>query len=155
MSPEKKEAAEKRTVNKPTLSAEEKRLIRLRREKNKRRPLFTRTASHRYWRIGRRDSWRSPKGVQSKQRRHYGYRPTVVSIGFGGPRAVRGRTPMGFKPVVIHNVKEMEILEPTVNMVVIAHGVGTKKRLAIEQAAKKMGLKISNPLTRVAGGEET
>jgi large subunit ribosomal protein L32e len=157
MSPEKKdekESAEKRVVNKPTLSAEEKRLIRLRREKNKKRPLFVRTASHRYWRIGRRDSWRSPKGVQSKQRRHYGYRPTVVSIGFGGPKAVRGRTPMGFKPAIVHNVKEMEILEPTINMVIIARGVGTKKRLAIEQAAKKLGLKISNPLTR-SGGEET
>jgi large subunit ribosomal protein L32e len=154
MSPEKKEAAEKREPREPTLSDEEKRLLRLRREKNKKRPLFVRTASHRYWRIGRRDSWRSPKGVQSKQRRHYGYRPTVVSIGFGGPRAVRGRTSLGFKPVIIHNVDEMDGLEPTINMLVIAHGVGTKKRLAIEQAAKKKGLKISNPLTR-GGGEET
>jgi large subunit ribosomal protein L32e len=153
MSPEKAEKKKERT-NKPTLTAEEKRLLNFRTQKNKQRPRFVRTASHRYWRIGRRDSWRAPKGVQSKQRRHYGYRPTVVSIGFGGPAKVRGRISAGFRPVIIHTIKDLEDVEQGKQIVVIAHGVGTRKRLTIEEAAKKRNLRIANPLSRGGGKEE-
>ncbi len=33
-----------------------------------------RQAANRYFRIGRDGAWRRPRGLQSKQRRHYGYR---------------------------------------------------------------------------------
>lgn len=136
----------------PSLSDEEKRLLSLRRSINSSRPKFVRTASHRYWRIGRWESWRRPKGLQSKQRRHYQYRPVVVSIGYGNPAKVRGRTPLGLIPVIIHAEKELKELEPTKHMVIIARGVGTRRRLILEEVIKKDGFRLANPLTR--GGRE-
>lgn len=140
--------------SRPKLSAQEVRLLALRRVLRKRRPLFVRQAAHRYWRIGRWESWRAPRGVQSKQRRHYGYRSEVVSIGYGVPARVRGRTALGFLPVVIHHEAEMEELEPTRHLVIIGRSVGSKKRLGLEEAARKKGFRIANPLARGGGTEE-
>ncbi|HXQ48414.1 MAG TPA: eL32 family ribosomal protein, partial [Thermoplasmata archaeon] len=55
--------------------------LRLRKVLDGRRPIFGRQAANRYWRIGRDLSWRRPRGVQSKQRRHYGYRAKIVRVG--------------------------------------------------------------------------
>ncbi len=136
----------------PTLTAEEVRLMAVRRAVRSRHPLFVRQHAHRYWRIGRWGSWRRPRGMQSKQRRHYGYRSEVVSIGYGTPAHTRGRTALGFVPVVIHHPGEMEELEPTRHLVIIGRSVGTKKRLGLEESARKKGFRIANPLARGGGG---
>ncbi len=138
----------------PELSASERRLLVLRTSISHRRPKFVRNQSHRYWRIGRRDSWRAPRGVQSKMRRHYKYRGQVVSIGFRGPAAVRGRTALGLRPVLVHHADELEELVPTKDLVVIARPVGTRKRLVLEEVARKKGLRVANPLSRGGGEEE-
>lgn len=136
----------------PTLAAETARLLKARDEGDARRPRFTRQASYRYWRIGRDESWRRPRGQQSKQRRHYGYRSTIVSIGFRGPAAVRGLTPSGFRPVLVRTAKEIAALAPTTDAAIIARTVGTKRRLTLEEAARKAGVHVLNPITR--DGEE-
>jgi large subunit ribosomal protein L32e len=130
----------------PTLDPEVGRLLHVRRETSSRRPLFVRTASHRYFRIGRWDSWRKPKGQQSKQRRHYGYRPTIVSIGFRGPRAARGLTPSGFRPVIVRTVRDVEALDAAKDAAMIARAVGTRRRLKLEEVARKRGVHLLNPL---------
>ena len=132
----------------PKLSPELARLLTFRRGQDKHRPLFVRTASHRYWRIGRWGSWRRPKGLQSKQRRHYGYRPTVVSIGFRSPRLIRGRTPTGFRPVLVHTATEVGRIDPAHEAAIIARTVGTRLRLVLEEAARKRGVHVLNPLTK-------
>jgi large subunit ribosomal protein L32e len=137
----------------PTLEPETARLMRVRAQNDRRRPKFTRQASYRYYRIGRWNSWRRPRGLQSKQRRHYGYRSTIVSIGFGSPRATRGLTPTGFRPVVVRTPKEIESLDARRDAAVIARTVGTKKRLVLEEKARQKGIHVLNPL--VTGGEET
>ena len=139
---------------KPKLSAEDVRLLQERVRNRARRPKFVRTASHRYWRIVRWGSWRRPRGMQSKQRRHYGYRPTVVSIGFGVPARIRGTTALGFFPIVVHSVGDMEELEVSRHLIVIGHSVGTRKRLQLEESARKKGFRIANPLARGGGTEE-
>lgn len=132
----------------PTLSPELARLLVFRRGQDAHRPLFVRTASHRYWRIGRWGSWRRPKGLQSKQRRHYGYRPTVVSIGFRSPRLVRGRTPTGFRPILVHTTTDVGRIDPAHEAAVIARTVGTRRRLVLEEVARKRGIHVLNPLTK-------
>lgn len=132
----------------PTLSPELARLLSYRRGQDDHRPLFVRQAAHRYWRIGRDGAWRKPRGLQSKQRRHYGYRSTVVSIGFRSPRLIRGRTPTGFRPIVVQTVPEIGRLDPAQDAAIIARTVGTQKRLVLEEAARKRGVHVLNPITK-------
>jgi large subunit ribosomal protein L32e len=132
----------------PKLTPEVARLLNYRRGQDAHRPLFVRQAAHRYWRIGRDGAWRKPRGLQSKQRRHYGYRPTVVSIGFRSPRLIRGRTPTGFRPIVVRTVVEIGRIDPAQEAAVIARTVGTQKRLVLEEAARKRGIHVLNPITK-------
>jgi large subunit ribosomal protein L32e len=131
----------------PTLDPELARLLTVRAEVNGRRPKFVRTASHRYARIGRRGSWRRPRGLQSKQRRHYGYRPVVVSIGFRSPRETRGLTPSGFRPVLVRTAAEVEALAPATEAALIARAVGVHRRLYLEEVARQRGIHVLNPIT--------
>jgi large subunit ribosomal protein L32e len=135
----------------PTLDANAVKLLHLRDAQDDRRPKFTRQASYRYWRIGRDEAWRSPRGLQSKQRRHYGYRSAVVRIGYRGPRIVRGLTPSGFRPILVHTSRDIDRIDPVREAAVIAHGVGTKKRLVLEEAARKRGVHLLNPLVSERG----
>ena len=145
---EKKKPESKPAPRRPTLAPELKRLLSVRDDLSGRRPKFVRTASHRYWRIGRWESWRAPKGLQSKQRRHYGYRPFVVRIGYGSPRATRGLTPSGFVPVIVQTETEIAKLDATRDAAVIARTVGTRRRLVLEEACRKRGLHVLNPIVK-------
>jgi large subunit ribosomal protein L32e len=143
-----------RAPRRAELAPAEVRLLSVRSARRRRRPKFVRQQSHRYLRIRRRGSWRAPRGVQSKQRRHYGFRPTVVSVGFGTPRAVRGLTPGGFRPVRVENARAVEGLNPKREAAVIAHGVGVRKRLVLEEMARRRGLKVLNPIFKEDRPEE-
>jgi large subunit ribosomal protein L32e len=132
----------------PKLSPALAHLLAHRRGQDAHRPLFVRQAAHRYWRIGRDGAWRKPRGLQSKQRRHYGYRPTVVSIGFRSPRLVRGLTPTGFRPVLVQTADEIGRIDPAREAAIIARTVGTQKRLVLEEAARKRGVHVLNPITK-------
>lgn len=146
--PKAKPAKEVPPPKRPTLSSEVARLLAARRMQDQRRPRFTRQASYRYWRIGRDESWRKPRGLQSKQRRHYGYRSTIVSIGFRSPRQVRGRTPSGFRPILVETVPQISAIDPAHEAAIISRTVGTLKRLVLEEAARKRGVHVLNPITK-------
>ncbi|MGI0054272.1 MAG: 50S ribosomal protein L32e [Thermoplasmata archaeon] len=136
-----------RAPKRAVLDPATQRALQLRRAGDRRRPLFVRQAAHRYWRIGRDESWRSPRGLQSKQRRHYGYRSVVVSIGYRGPARARGLVPSGFRPIIVHTAKELDAIDAEREAVIIARTVGTRRRLAMEEAARRLGLHILNPIT--------
>lgn len=123
-------------------------LMRARREIDRRRPLFGRQARYRYFRIGRDMSWRAPRGLQSKQRRHYGYRPKVVRIGYGSPARVRGLVPSGFRPVIVNTTRDLEQLNAKLEAAIIARTVGTRRRLVLEEAARKLGIRVLNPIVK-------
>lgn len=131
-----------------TLSAERRRLLTLRRRIDRDRPIFGRTAANRYWRIGRDGSWRRPRGLQSKQRRHYGYRTQIVSIGYRSPAAVRGLVPSGFRPVIVHTPEEIERIDPRTEGAIIARTVGTRRRLTLEETARQRGVHVLNPIVK-------
>ncbi|HLM91602.1 MAG TPA: 50S ribosomal protein L32e [Thermoplasmata archaeon] len=136
----------------PTLSAQTVTLLRTRRAIRRRRPIFGRQAANRYFRIGRDGAWRRPRGLQSKQRRHYGYRAQLVSIGYGSPAKVRGLSPSGYRPILVQSDAEIEGLNPKVEAAIISRRVGTRRRLGLEETARKLGVRVLNPI-RTGGGE--
>ncbi len=145
--PAKKETTdEPRAPRRAALGPARQRLLALRRVQDGRRPIFGRQAANRYFRIGRDGTWRRPRGLQSKQRRHYGYRAEVVSIGYRSPAAVRGLAPNGFRPVLVRTTAEIERLDTQTEAAVIARTVGTRRRLSLEEAARRRGVHLLNPI---------
>lgn len=135
---------------KPTLSKEVRKAMKVRAERKAKQPFFIRQEARRYKRLGLK--WRRPKGVHSKMRQHWSYRTNVVSIGYGGPRAARGLHPSGFREVIVHNVKDLDAVDPKIQAIKIGKTVGSKKRGAIEdriqELEKKKDVKyyLLNPL---------
>lgn len=127
---------------KPKLDERVRRLLAIRSSKNMRRPRFRRQEWFRYRKFG--NEWRRPQGGQSKLRRHFGYRWNVPSIGYRGPRGVRGLHPSGFQEVLVHNERQLEGLNSATQAVRIAHGVGARKRDLIEKACDDKGLRVLN-----------
>jgi large subunit ribosomal protein L32e len=138
----------------PTLDPETKRLLGVRDAIDQRRPVFGRQAANRYWRIGRWDNWRRPRGLQSKQRRHYGYRAELVSIGYGSPAAVRTLTPSGFLPKPVETPRDLEGMDAKREAAVIGRTVGTRRRLVLEETARKKGIHVLNPILKEREEEE-
>jgi len=127
---------------KPKLEPHMKKLLALRSAKNAVRPKFRRQEWFRYRKFG--DEWRKPQGGQSKLRRHFGYRWNLPSIGYRGPRAVRGLHPSGFQEVLVHNERQLDGLDTAKQAVRIAHAVGTRKRELIEKTCDEKGLRVLN-----------
>jgi len=138
----KKEEEEYEPKQKPKLDAATKKLLNLRAAKSAARPAFRRQEWFRYSKF--HEEWRKPQGGQSKLRRHFGYRWNLPSIGYRGPREVRGLHPSGFQEVLIHNPRQLEGLDPAKQAVRIAGAVGARKRTLIEKACEEKGLRVLN-----------
>jgi large subunit ribosomal protein L32e len=144
----KKEPEGPRVPRRADLPADQRTLLSARRQIDRRRPIFGRQARYRYFRIGRDGAWRRPRGLQSKQRRHYGYRPKVVRVGYRSPAKVRGLVPSGFRPVLVHTPGDLAKLDAQLEAAIIARTVGTRRRLVLEEAARKLGIRVLNPIVK-------
>ncbi|HYB78126.1 MAG TPA: 50S ribosomal protein L32e [Thermoplasmata archaeon] len=142
----KAKSEEPRAPRRADLSPEVRALMRSRDEIDRRRPLFGRQARYRYYRIGRDMAWRRPRGLQSKQRRHYGYRPRIVRVGYRSPARVRGLVPSGFRPMLVRTDADLKRLDAKVEAAVIARTVGTRRRLVLEETARRLGIRVLNPI---------
>jgi large subunit ribosomal protein L32e len=141
--PKEEEKKEKYIVKKkPKLSKEIKEKLRIRKQINKRRPEFLREEWFRYGKIAK--TWRKPDGLTSKMRLHKKYRPSVVRVGFRGPKDTRGLHSSGFEEVIIFNVNDLQKVDPNKQAVRIGGSVGTKKRLDIEKKAQELDIRILN-----------
>ena len=127
---------------KPDLDPETKASLLRRNRMSNKRPKFKRQNWFRYKRLG--DKWRRPRGIHSKMRRHFKYRIAVVQPGFRGPANVRGLHPSGFEEVRVHNLKEVEMVDPKTQAIRIASTVGDKKRETIVEKADEMGIRVFN-----------
>lgn len=107
-----------------------------------RRPAFKRQEWFRYSKLG--ENWRKPKGIHSKMKRQLKRRPPMVDIGYRGPAAARDLHPSGFEEVLVYNVDGLEGIDPKKQAVRIGGTVGTKKRMAIEDRADELGIRVLN-----------
>lgn len=108
-----------------------------------RRPAFKRQEWFRYKKL--EDSgWRRPKGIHSKMKRNLKRRPAVVDIGFRGPVSVRNLHPSGFEEILVFNVDDLEGIDAKKQAVRVGGTVGTKKRIAIQERAETLGIRVLN-----------
>lgn len=129
----------------PKLSKQQKQALGIRAAKKAVQPAFRR---HEWWRYvklgGKHASWRVPRGIHSKTRRHWGYRPPLVSIGYGGPADVRGLHPSGFAEVLVHNEADLAKVDKATQAARIGGTVGGRKQKLIVAAADKAGIRVLN-----------
>ncbi len=117
--------------------------LNLRKKLKKRKPEFKRQELHVKKSLKR--TWRSPRGKQSKLRRHKKSRGSHPGPGYGSPRAARGLDALGYRLVRVFRIEDLDkIREPKEERVVIAASVGRKKRLDIIKAAEGKGIKVKN-----------
>jgi len=142
------------------------RLLRLRKFMNRKRPKFL---HQEHWKLKRfkKASWRKPKGKRSKMRVKEKAKPVLVSIGYRGPRKVRGWHPKGSPEVMVHNARDIARIiqdqekskegkktsstkkkagnEDTDVVIRIASSVGTRKKIDIMKATCEHNLHVVNP----------
>merc|ERR1711962_7581 len=74
----------------------------------KRAKKFTRHQSDRYDKVKR--NWRKPKGIDNRVRRKFKGMYLMPNIGYGSAKETRHMLPTGFRKVLVHNIKELEVL---------------------------------------------
>jgi large subunit ribosomal protein L32e len=128
---------------KPVLDEETKANLKIRSMQSKKQPAFRRQEWFRYKRLSH-SGWRKPKGYQSKQRLNMKYRSPMARIGFGKIAAVRGLHSSGFEEVLVHQIADMDSLNPELQAIRIGSTVGNRKRMVIHARADDLGVRILN-----------
>ncbi|MBO96502.1 MAG: 50S ribosomal protein L32e [Euryarchaeota archaeon] len=137
---------------KPVLDEETAKALAFRAQQKKKQPAFRRQEWYRYKRLSR-SSWRKPNGLQSKMRLNRKYRPPMVRIGYRKISSARGLHPSGFEEVLVHNLNDLEGLDPETQAVRIGARVGNRKRLDIHDKANSLGIRVLNQRKIVRKGD--
>nr|ALS04953.1 60S ribosomal protein L32 [Pseudodiaptomus poplesia] len=115
----------------------------------KRTKQFTRHQSDRYVKLKR--NWRKPKGIDNRVGRKFKGMYLMPNIGYGSAKATRHMLPFGFRKVLIHNMKELEVfmMQNKKFCAEIAHGVFAKNRKTIVERAQQLAIRITNPSAKM------
>ena len=119
-----------------------KNLLELRKNIAKKRPSFRRVESWRYVRV--KDSWRKPRGIDSKTRKKKKSGVKIPNVGYRGPKSVRGIHPTGYIEVRVETMKDLEMLNPRNHALKISSKLGSMKRLALIDYAQNKNFYILN-----------
>jgi len=93
-----------------------------------------------------KDRWRKPRGIDNKKRIGIKKMGASPNVGWRSARDDRGFHPSGVREVLVRSIKDLESLQEKDNIALrIAAAVGAKKKLAILEKAKSMGLVVLNP----------
>jgi len=120
----------------------DKRLIELRKLKNKKRPSFRRVESWRYKRV--KDSWRKARGIDSQTRKKTKAGVKSPTIGYRNPKKVRGLHPSGFEEIRVSTIQEIKNLNKNHHAIKISGKLGAKKRIALIDYCQKRSFRILN-----------
>jgi len=128
---------------KPVLDETMKAALALRAAQKKNTPSFRRTEWFRYKRLSR-SGWRAPHGMDNKQRRNYKYRGSLVRIGHGKVAEARFLHPSGFREIMVHNIADLETVDPETQAARVGSTVGGRKREHIYSRADELGIRVLN-----------
>ena len=121
---------------------EQKRLIELRKKINKKRPSFRRVESWRYVRV--KDSWRKARGIDSRTRIKSKSGVKSPSVGYRGPKKIRGLHPSGYEEVRVVTIDDLKTLNNNKHAIKISTKLGVKKRIRLIDYAQNRGFKVLN-----------
>jgi large subunit ribosomal protein L32e len=121
---------------------EQKRLLRLRKKINKKRPSFRRVESWRYVRV--KDSWRKARGIDSRTRIKSKSGVKSPSSGYRGPKMIRGLHPSGYEEVRVVTIDDLKNLNNNKHAIKISTKLGVKKRISLIDYAQSRGFKVLN-----------
>jgi large subunit ribosomal protein L32e len=128
---------------KPVLDETMKAALALRAAQKKKTPSFRRTEWFRYKRLSR-SGWRAPHGMDNKQRRNYKDRGSLVRIGHGKVAEARFLHPSGFREIMVHNIADLETVDPETQAARVGSTVGGRKREHIYSRADELGIRVLN-----------
>lgn len=111
------------------------------------KPEFVRYESWRYKRL--KKPWRRQKGLDNKARLKLKGWEVSPNVGYRGPRSARNLHPSGYKEIIVHNLKDLEGIDPKEYAVRIAHQVGTRKKMLILGKTDELGLRVLNPVSEI------
>ena len=121
---------------------EQKRLMDLRKNMANHRPSFRRVESWRYKRV--KDPWRKARGIDSRTRIKSKSGVKSPSVGYRGPKKVRGLHPSGYKEVRVVTIEDLKDLNNKIHALKISSKLGVKKRISLVEYAQNRGFKILN-----------
>ncbi|CAN0557501.1 unnamed protein product [Ectocarpus sp. 8 AP-2014] len=114
---------------------------------------FIRHQSDRYDKV--KCNWRRPKGIDNRVRRKFKGMYKMPNIGYGSNSTTRHMMPTGFRKVLIHNIKELEVLMMSNKTYAaeIARGVSAKNRKSLIERAAQLAIRVTNPNARIRSEE--
>jgi len=100
-------------------------------------------------------NWRKPKGIDNRVRRRFKGMYIMPNIGFGSAKTTKHMLPIGFRKVLVHNVKELEVLmmQNKKFCAEIAHGVSAKNRKVLVERAQQLCIRVTNANARLRSEE--
>ncbi|KAF2351816.1 Ribosomal protein L32e [Trinorchestia longiramus] len=110
----------------------------------KRTKKFSRHHCDKFYKL--KDNWRKPRGIDNPVRRRFRGNRLMPSVGYGSDKKTKYYMRNGFKRVLVHNIRELEVLmmQHRIYAAEIAHGVSSKKRVAIQNRAEQLNIKVTN-----------
>lgn len=124
-------------------NAEFNRLLRIKKLQRKKKPSFRRIESWRYKRV-KRSGWRAAKGIDSKTRQKLKSGVKSPNVGYRTPKKLRGLHPCGKIEKVVHNMDQINELDPNIHGLKISSKIGNKKRMGMIEKAQLKNFKILN-----------
>ncbi|MFW9994618.1 MAG: 50S ribosomal protein L32e [Candidatus Odinarchaeota archaeon] len=122
-----------------------KRLMRLKKKQKQKMPTFRASES---WRLKRvKERWRRPRGVDNKMAEKRQGWPVLVSVGYGTP--LKHLHSSGREEVLVHNINDLDLIDPAQQVVRIGGNVGKKKKKDIMDQADIYGLTVLNKIPEI------
>lgn len=110
----------------------------------RKKPQFLRTEWNKKPRLrtSKNTKWRRARGRHSKIRQKMKGNTKAPNIGYGMPNEIKGLV-KGMKPVLVHNLNDLDKVSKG-EIVVVSGSMGGRKKVALAEKALKMNLTFEN-----------